>query len=233
MSLTKVSGESTKMGTITCRCGEVKLTFPNAVPKFRCGCCCVECLQRVYVGSGGVPPAAIRNLDEPVDLLYIDSQIIKPDSDTLAKLAVFKLNDSGASNINLIATCCGTVLLTENNEFHVPHTMATFNNLRPLLNCDFSNVPKSKLNVFSKDWPVERRVSLASKEKSEGGESLPQIFNPRLPVEEDAFTDLISALKIEASPKPENSLSFAELREGMEVKIENAFFSEARSHMTG
>jgi hypothetical protein len=62
---------------------------------------------------------------------------------------------------------------------------------------------------------------------------LPQISNPRLPVEEDSFTDLISALQIEASPKPENSLSFTELREGMEVRIENAFFNEARSHVTG
>ena len=75
--------------------------------------------------------------------------------------------------------------------------------------------------------------SLASNEKSKDGESLPQILNPRLAIEEESFTDLISALQIEASPKPENSLSFIELREGMEMRIERAYFNEARSHLAG
>ena len=233
MSVASVTGESSSLATITCNCGEVTLMLPNAVPKFRCGCCCIECLQRVYIGTNGEPPTAIKNLDEPVDLLYIDSQIMKPAPGTLAKLSVFKLNDADAPNINLCANCCGTVLVTENREFHVPHTMATFNNLRPFLKCDFSDVPESRLNVFSKDWPIEKAQSLAAKERSESGESLPQVLDARLPVEEGAFTDLVSAVQIEASPKPENSLSFAELRVGMEMKIEKAFFNEARSHIRG
>jgi len=187
----------------------------------------------VYIGTNGEPPAAIKNLDEPVDLLYIDSQIMMPDPDTLAKLAVFKLNNADAANINLRATCCGTVLVTENKEFHVPHTMATFHNLPPLLKCDFSKLPKSRLNVFTKDWPIEKMKSLASNEKSKHGQSLPQILDPRLAIKEESLTELISALQIEASPKPENSLSFTELREGMEMTVERAFFAEARSHLTG
>ena len=232
MSLTQASGKPSKMATITCGCGEVKLTLPNAVPKFRCGCCCTECLQRVYIGTNGEPPAAIRNLDEPVDLLYIDSQIMMPDPDTLTKLDVFKLNHANASNINLRATCCGAVLVTENKEFHVPHTMATFHNLRPFLKCEFSKVPRSKLNVFIKDWPIEKAKSLATNEKSKDGESLPQTLDPNLAVEEPAFTDLIFALQTEASPKPEHSLSLTELRQSMEVRIEKAFFNEARSART-
>ena len=229
MSVTQAGGESSKMATITCGCGEVKLILPNAVPKFRCGCCCTECLQRVYIGTNGEPPAAIRNLEEPVDLLYVDSQIMMPDPDTLAKLAVFKLNNADAPNINLRATCCGAVLVTENEEFHAPHTMATFHNLCPFLKCEFSKVPKSRLNLFTKDWPIEKTKSLATNEKSKDGESLPQILDARLAVEEQSFTDFISALQTEASPKPELSLSFTELREGMEMRIERAFFNEARS----
>ncbi|HEY5647633.1 MAG TPA: hypothetical protein VIS76_16910, partial [Pseudomonadales bacterium] len=131
--MTATSGPLPVMGTITCSCGQVTLTLPNAVPKFRSGCCCVECLQRAYLGCNGKPPAALRDLEEPVDLLYVDSQLMKPDPDTLAKLATFRLNKADASNTNLRATCCGSVLCTENRDFHVPHTMATFNNLRPFV----------------------------------------------------------------------------------------------------
>ena len=231
MSVTQASGESSEMATITCGCGEVKLTLPNAVPKFRCGCCCTECLQRVYIGTNGEPPVAIRNLDEPVDLLYIDSQIMMPEPDTLAKLDVFKLNNADAANINLRATCCGTVLCTQHQEFHAPHSMATFNNLRPFLKCEFGKVPKSKSNVWTMDWPEEKSKALALNEKSTSGEALPQIFDVMTALEEKPITDLISALQIEASTKPENSISYAELRDGMEVKIEKAFFDESRAHL--
>ncbi len=217
--------------TITCSCGKVKLTLPNAVPKFRCGCCCTECLQRAYIGSNGKPPAAVKNLEEPVDLLYIDSQIMKPDPETLAKLAVFKLNKADAPNINLRATCCGTVLCTQHQEFHAPHSMATFNNLRPFLKCEFAKVPKSKSNVWTKDWPEEKFKALALKEKSTRGEALPQIFDVATALEEKPIIDLLSALQIEALAKPENSISSAELRDGMEVKIEKAFFDESRAHL--
>ncbi len=233
MSVTTASGASSQMSTITCSCGKVKLTLPNAVPKFRCGCCCTECLQRAYIGSNGKPPAAVKNLEEPVDLFYIDSQIVKPDPETLAKLAVFKLDEPDAPNVNLRATCCGTVLCTEHQEFHVPHSMATFNNLRPFLKCEFAKVPKSKSNVWTKDWPVEKLKALALREKSTRGEALPQILDVVAALEEKPITDLISALQIEASAKPENSISYAELRNGMEVKIEKAFFDESRARLPG
>jgi hypothetical protein len=233
MSVTTASGVSSKMATITCNCGEVKLTLPNAVPKFRCGCCCTECLQRAYIGTNGKLPAAVKNLEEPVDLLYIDSQIMKPDPETLAKLAVFKLNKADAPNVNLRATCCGTVLCTQHQGFHAPHSMATFNNLRPFLKCEFAKVPKSKSNVWTKDWPAEKFKALALKEKSTRGEALLQIFDVMTVLEEKPITDLISALQMEASTKPENSISYAELRDGMDVKIEKAFFDESRAYLPG
>ena len=233
MSMTTASGASSQMSTITCSCGKVKLTLPNAVPKFRCGCCCTECLQRAYIGSNGKPPAAVKNLEEPVDLLYVDSQIMKPDLETLAKLAVFKLNKPDAPNVNLRATCCGTVLCTEHQGFHVPHSMATFNNLRPFLKCEFAKVPKSKSNLWTMDWPGEKSKTLALKENSTRGEALPQIFDVTTALEEKPISDLVSALQIEASAKPENSISYAELRHGMEVKIEKAFFDESRAHLPG
>lgn len=233
MSATTAGGASSGMATITCSCGEVNLTLPNAVPKFRCGCCCTECLQRAYIGANGKPPAAIKNLEEPVDLLYVDSQFIKPDPETLAKLDVFKLNKAEDANINLRATCCGSVLCTENEPFHAPHSMATFNNLRPFLDCEFAKVPESKMNVWTRNWPEEKSKSLALKEESTTGVALPQIFDVMRALEEKPILDIISALQIEPLAKPENSISFAGLRDGMEVKIETAFFDESQAHLVG
>ncbi len=146
MSVTTASGASSKMATITCNCGKVKLTLPNAVPKFRCGCYCTECLQRSYIETNG-------------------------------------------------------------------------------------KLPKSKSNVWTKDWPEEKFKALALKEKSTRGEALPQIFDVTTALEEKLITDLVSALQIEALAKPENSISYAELLDAMEVKIEKAFFHESRAHL--
>lgn len=61
--------------------------------------------------------------------------------------------------------------------------------------------------------------------------ALPQIFDVMTALEDKPITDLISALQIEALAKPENSISYDELRDGMEVKIEKAFFDESRAHL--
>ncbi|NIP14173.1 MAG: hypothetical protein GWM88_05355 [Pseudomonadales bacterium] len=219
------------MGTITCSCGTVTLTLPNAVPKFRCGCCCTDCLQRAYLGCKGHPPEAIGNLEEPIDLLYVDSQLMKPDPEALAKLEVFKLNKPDEANVNLRATCCGSVLCTENEAFHVPHTMATFNNLRPFLACDFAEVPASRLYVWTSHWPVEKAKALAAREAASRGEALPQIFNVMEALTEAPIAAIAEALKIEASPKPEGSISFAELCESLETMIEHGYYVESRAHV--
>ena len=212
-------------------CGTVTLHLPNAVPKFRCGCCCTDCLQRAYLGCNGNPPEAIRTLEEPIDLLYIDSQVMKPAPETLARLDVFRLNKADEANINLRATCCGSVLCTENQQFHVPHTMATFHNLRPFLKCDFIDVPELKLYVWTGHWPAEKAKALASREQATKGAALPQIANVMLALVEAPIIEIAAALQIEASPKPEGSISFAELCEGLETMIENAYFEASRIHL--
>lgn len=220
---------SSPVGTITCHCGEVSLAFPNAVPKARCGCCCTECLQRVYIGTNGTPPLALKNLEEPLDLLYIDSQILKPDQDTLSKLSVFKLNTNDAPNINLRADCCGAVLVTENAEFHRPHTVATFNNLGAFLRCDFLQVPEPLLDVFTKDWPSEKTQDLTERERAKTGAPLLHVADPRQPLNEQEFLEFAASLQIAADPIPEHSISFAELIQNMEMEVVSTFFDEARS----
>lgn len=217
------------IGAITCQCGEVSLKFPNAVPKARCGCCCTECLQRVYIGANGTPPQALKNLQEPIDLLYVDSQILKPDQETLSKLSVIKLNTNDAPNINLRANCCGAVLLTENAEFHRPHTVATFNNLGAFLRCDFLELPDLRMNVHTKDWPSEKIQALTERERAKTGAPLLHVPDPREPVEEKAFLDTIASLQTAADPIHEHSISFAELIENMEIEVVDAFFHESRS----
>jgi hypothetical protein len=230
-SMTTETSTPSEMGTISCGCGKVTLTLPNAVPRFRSGCCCVECLQRAYIGCAGHPPDALRNLEEPVDLFYVDSRLMQPDPETLANLAVFRLNSPDASNINLRATCCGAVLCTENQEFHVPNSMATFNNLQPFVRCDFSEVPESKMNVFTKDWPEDKRKALGAREATRTGVTLPQIFDPREALEEAPILEIIAALGSTSQVNPEGSISFSELYEGMEVTIEDAYFDEARAQL--
>jgi hypothetical protein len=220
----------TGVGTITCSCGEVTITLPNPVPKFRCGCCCTDCLQRAYIGANGEPPEAIRNLEEAVDLLYVDSQIMKPSPETLARLSVFRLNTPDALNINLRAECCGSVLCTENEKFHVPHSMATFNNLRPSVYCEFAELPEPNCYVWTGDWPEEKAEALALKEKSTKGEALPQIFNVMTALAEKPIVDIASALQLEAPTRPEGVISLAELYADMDVKIEHAYFHESRAH---
>ena len=215
--------------TITCRCGAVSLKFPNAVPKFRCGCCCTECLQRVYIGTNGTPPKSLKDLEEPIDLLYVDSQIMKPDEETLSKLSAFMLNTHDAPNINLRADCCGAVLVTENAEFHRPHTVATFNNLGKFLRCDFWDLPASRINVFTKDWPLDKMRALIEREVASTGVPSLQVPDPRQPVEDKEFLDGIAALQIAADPIPEDSISFAALIAHMKIEVVNDFYGEARA----
>ena len=231
MSATAKSGTTPKIGTITCSCGKVTLKLPNAVPKFRCGCCCTDCLQRAYLGCNGHPPEAVSNLEEPIDLLYVDSQVMKPDPEILARLETFKLNKPDEANVNLRARCCGSVLCTENEAFHVPHTMATFNNLSPFLACDFADVPESRLYVWTSHWPASKARSLASREKASRGEALPQIFNVMQALTEAPIIEIAAALQIEASPKPEGSISFAELCDSLESTMEHGYYAESRAHL--
>jgi hypothetical protein len=72
--------------------------------------------------------------------------------------------------------------------------MTTFNNLRPFLTCEFTNVPKSESNVWTMDWFEEKFKALALREKSTSGEALPQIFDVASALEEKPITDLLSAL---------------------------------------
>ena len=87
------------MATLECHCGNVSLKLPNPVPKARCGCCCVDCLQRAYIGSKGLLRSELRDLLEPVDLIYVDSQIMRPDATTKSRLSLFRLNDANSYEI--------------------------------------------------------------------------------------------------------------------------------------
>jgi hypothetical protein len=233
MSEKTASDTSPSMGVISCNCGGVSLVLPNAQPRFRCGCCCTDCLQRAYIAANGRPPAAVRNLEAPVDLLYVDSQIMRPSPATLAKLTVFKLNTADAPNLNLRATCCGTVLCTQHQGFHAPHTLATFNNLRPFLQCDFDMLPESQLNVWTIDWPPEKSAALAVKEESTQGRALPQLFDVKTVLRERAITNFISVMQKAVSIKPAGSISYTELCAGMGVEVETSFFAESRAHLSG
>ena len=88
------------------------------------------------------------------------------------------------------------------------------------------------MNVFTKDWPEHERKALALRAESARGEPLPQLVDPRMAVEEKPILEFISVVESAVQEKPENSISFAELCDGMEVTIESAFFSESRAHLS-
>ena len=81
----------TASGKISCGCGEVVLHLPNPRPKFRCGCCCSDCLQRAFIGALGKLRSEIAERLEPIDLIYVDSLMLMPNDQTLDRLEVFRI----------------------------------------------------------------------------------------------------------------------------------------------
>ena len=179
----------------------------------------------------GHPPDAIRQLQAPVDLLYVDSRFIAPSHETRSHLSLFQLNSPDAENISLRASCCGSVLCTENQAFHVPNTMATFNNLQPQTTCSFDPVPDSSLNIFTKDWPNQHTDALRSAERSLLGGARPQIADPKSSLDDQSVIDLINSFQIPPANTSDDAISFTELRKDMTVQIEHGFFQESRTYL--
>lgn len=207
------------VGRISCGCGEVVLELPNPRPKFRCGCCCSDCLQRAFVGALGKPRREIAERLEPVDLIYVDSLLLMPNDRTLDRLGVFRLNDPEGANISLRALCCGAVLCTENQQFHTPYSMAAFVNLHPEVTCEFEELPQTSCHLFTCDWPQQNADALAQKEMALSEEARPQIHHPANELENPHVQDLIAAFQ---RPPPENSerfVTFKRLRENMTVEL--------------
>ena len=215
-------------GTISCGCGQVKLYLPNPRPKFRCGCCCSDCLQRAYVGAGGQPPGAVIERRKPIDLIYVDSLFLRPNSATRARLSVFRLNDPNGANISLRAECCGAVLCTENQAFHVPYTMAAFNNLEPAVTCDFLDIPEMTFHIFTADWSEGLAQGLADRETRELGSAREQIADPLSEIDNPLMADLIKSFQIPTQSKSTDSLSFEELREGLPIEVIHDYFEASR-----
>lgn len=214
----------TEIGKIRCKCGKVELCLPNPKPKFRCGCCCSDCLQRAFIGAQGKPPAAIAGQHEPIDLLYVDSLMLEPDAATKARLGVFRLNDPAGANISLRALCCGAVLCTENQAFHTPHTMATFNNLAPNVVCDFASLPDLPFHLYTCDWSADHARNLAEEEANALGHARDQIPNPVEALEHPQVQALISSFKIPPPVAAPQYITFQTLREGMPMELLHDYF---------
>ena len=215
-------------GSIRCGCGLVTLYLPNPRPKFRCGCCCSDCLQRAYIGSLGQPPKKVQELQEPIDLIYVDSLFVIPDKDTRVRLGVFRLNDASGPNISLRAECCGTVLCTENQAAHVPHSMATFNNLEPAVKCKFLDVPEMTFHIFTADWPQKLARELANREALDAGAPRAQIDNPLSQMDSPHIAELIRSFQIPAPSTSADFISFKELRREMPIRVIDDYFDASR-----
>ena len=217
-------------GSIRCGCGQVTLYLPNPRPKFRCGCCCSDCLQRAYVGAHGQPPKAVLERREPIDLIYVDSLFLLPDEATRAQLGVFRLNDPNGANISLRAECCGAVLCTENQAFHVPHSMAAFNNLEPTVICEFVDVPEVAFHIFTADWPERFTLRLADRETSELGVARAQIAHPLSELDNPYVADLVRSFQIPPPSTSTDFISFKALREDLPIELVHDYFDASRAH---
>ena len=212
------------LGTIRCGCGEVTLKFPNPRPKFRCGCCCSDCLQRAFIGALGKPRIEITERIEPIDLIYVDSLMLMPNDQTLDRLDVFRINDPEGDNISLRASCCGAVLCTENQQFHTPHTMATFTNLDPEVNCEFEELPQVSCHLFTCDWPQQNVIALAETEAELFEEARPQIFHPANELQNPHVQALITAFQDPPPKRTDEFVTFKQLRENMTVGLVNDYY---------
>ena len=211
-------------GKISCGCGEVVLHLPNPRPKFRCGCCCSDCLQRAFIGARGKPRSEIAERLEPIDLIYVDSVMFIPNDQTLDRLEVFRINDSEGDNISLRASCCGAVLCTENQQFHTPHSMATFTNLNPEVNCEFEALPQTSCHLFTCDWSEKGANALAQREVELFEEARPQIFHPVNELQNPLVQALVTAFQRPAAHNSEQFTTFKQLREHMSVDVVDDYF---------
>merc|ERR1712176_1468222 len=145
------------MAAVQCRCGGVTINFVNETPKGHAFCCCVDCLQRLYISSNGSLDEGINTLAEVPDLLYLDAQFMKPDENTQQNLGVFKLNKADSPITHVQARCCGTVLFTQHCRVQEPHTVAL---AQHGLSHNFRSIPEPCLTLWPNMWPVEKRQVL-------------------------------------------------------------------------
>lgn len=93
------------MATITCRCGDVRITFPTNTELFRHECCCHDCISALWYSTRRGGPAYPQ--DHRADCCWLPNDFhIEQGAEKLGAL----LNFQGADTTRFYCTSCWTLL---------------------------------------------------------------------------------------------------------------------------
>ena len=129
---------------MSCGCGKVEILFHTPQPLARIPCCCLDCRQKcLWAESEGGPalPDAVKDYREAVDLIFFPAAFelydVLPDLHPkgMDMLEFYTLREDDGSttrpgwrgdsgSIHMVATCCMTLLLVDNVNYHTSKDMS-------------------------------------------------------------------------------------------------------------
>jgi len=143
---------------VSCRCGKVVIEFPEPQPRYRIGCCCHDCKQKLaWAATRGGPalPAQVLDHTRPLDLVYFANcfRILRGK----ACLAFYRLREDSATT-NCVSTCCNTTLMVDAPFYKEKCVLIQSDAAR--VETDFSESMRPHLYIALDKWPADKARAL-------------------------------------------------------------------------
>lgn len=183
----------TRMSSISCSCGQCKLTLANNRPIMSLYCACKDCRQAIKWGElrGGKAP---KKLQQPV---YVRSDIISVDGENLMK--PFQLRNP-AKSTRIYCTNCYSILGV-NHPTYVNNVFMFFPE-----HC------AADMDLSIKPCAVTNMLSYTHEEKADLPTNIPVFYSFSYPQERDRFFSIPEVGKAFSKPtKPAVGKTFEEL----------------------
>ncbi len=213
--------------TLTCQCGQCRITLCDPNIRYRLECLCCDCRQRGLQFASKRPenklPAAIVNYERGIDDYYFANAFLV--DDTARELLEFSKLRADAYNTTASAACCGTLLCG---------THPVYEGASVSVNADSARVsvpvvaPFNAL-LFGCDFPAEKYAAVLERC------TVPSLFSV---YDEIDHPEMLAFLKAVTEPladiyKVPGYVTFEQLCAEKSVIIDNSFFAESREGKPG
>jgi hypothetical protein len=210
--------------TVSCACGKIEILFHVPKPLNRLPCCCWDCRQKcLWAESEGGPPVpdAVKEYSEAMDLIYFPAAFelydLLPDLHPkgLDALEFYTLRQDDGDHVDqpgwrgdkgslhMVATCCMTVMLVDNVNYHRAKNMDTDDGQQLL-------VFPAVTNIFTEIIPTSSALNFPA--------DFPEVFLPAL---QEKMADAVrSGAAVEPKPRAE--------QEPLEVPLGCTTFTQLR-----
>ena len=199
------------MASVSCKCGEVKISFPvSDKPRVHSICCCDDCQKRVshLATLGGKPLGDIFALGTGVEVVNFEGQL---KVDRGLNLLYFYRLRTDTNMVNVGCKCCHSYMIARNTDFHGNSvaTLPQFANVEG----DLAGKPIQFVS-FRQFWPVEMKLPEGVPEfwKAEDGKNF-----DGSPGFEKAMKEAFGANLLPFSKKIEGTITFDELIQGVTI----------------